>query len=74
MTTIPQKTLDQKIALLRTVPGSRNFILADAKDADMAFGTRSCAAYIFAAYFIQSVPVFGSTWNKQCLASGRRAR
>ena len=32
------KTLDAKIARLLSTPGSRDFILADAKDADMAFG------------------------------------
>lgn len=33
-----QKSLDNKIAQLRANPHSRVFILADAKDADMAFG------------------------------------
>ncbi|NOY59590.1 MAG: hypothetical protein GXO75_11780 [Calditrichaeota bacterium] len=32
------KTLDQKIARIRTDPGCNDFILADAKDADMAYG------------------------------------
>lgn len=32
------KSLDVKIARLQSEPGSREFILADAKDADMAFG------------------------------------
>ena len=32
------KTLDQKLAALRKNPGANEFILADAKDADMAFG------------------------------------
>lgn len=33
-----QKTLDQKLARLAADPSCRDFILADAKDADMAFG------------------------------------
>jgi hypothetical protein len=33
-----QKSLDQKLARIRQNPSSRDFILADAKDADMAFG------------------------------------
>lgn len=33
-----QKTLDTKLAMLRRDPHGRAFILADAKDADMAFG------------------------------------
>jgi len=32
------KALDQKLAAMRTDPGGDAFILADAKDADMAFG------------------------------------
>ncbi|MFP6611021.1 MAG: hypothetical protein VB835_01830, partial [Pirellulales bacterium] len=32
------KTLDQKIAAIQADPTAREFILADAKDADMAFG------------------------------------
>jgi len=32
------KSLDRKLAAIRVNPGSREFILADAKDADMAFG------------------------------------
>jgi len=36
-----EKTLDQKLAALKSSPGSRVFILADAKDADMAFGIAS---------------------------------
>jgi hypothetical protein len=35
------KTLDAKLAEVRTNPRSRAFILADAKDADMAFGVRA---------------------------------
>ncbi len=35
------KSLDQKLADIRADPASRAFILADAKDADMAFGVRS---------------------------------
>ena len=34
----PKKTLDAKLARLLADPGCRDFILADAKDADMAFG------------------------------------
>jgi len=34
----PGKTLDRKLARLAADPGCREFILADAKDADMAFG------------------------------------
>ena len=34
----PPKTLDVKLARLLADPGCRDFILADAKDADMAFG------------------------------------
>jgi len=33
-----QKTLDEKLARIAADPGCRDFILADAKDADMAFG------------------------------------
>src|SRR6476620_1450144 len=33
-----EKTLDVKLAALKKDPTSREFILADAKDADMAFG------------------------------------
>src|ERR1035437_7630366 len=36
-----EKTLDVKLAALKKDPGSRVFILADAKDADMAFGISS---------------------------------
>jgi hypothetical protein len=35
------KSLDQKLDALRANPTSRAFILADAKDADMAFGARA---------------------------------
>ncbi len=35
------KSLDTKLAEIRNNPGSRAFILADAKDADMAFGVRA---------------------------------
>src|SRR5438445_7478236 len=35
------KSLDPKLAELRANPSSRVFILADAKDADMAFGVRA---------------------------------
>ena len=34
-----EKSFDQKIARIRQDPGCRDFILADAKDADMGFGT-----------------------------------
>jgi len=34
----PKKSLDAKLARLLADPGCRDFILADAKDADMAFG------------------------------------
>lgn len=34
----PQKSLDLKLARMASDPGCREFILADAKDADMAFG------------------------------------
>jgi hypothetical protein len=36
-----EKTLDVKLAALKKDPGSRVFILADARDADMAFGITS---------------------------------
>src|ERR1035438_9220350 len=36
-----EKTLDMKLAALKNNPASRAFILADAKDADMAFGISS---------------------------------
>lgn len=39
-----QKTLDQKLASLRADPRARDFILADAKDADMAWGIASPGA------------------------------
>ena len=32
------KSLDRKLAAIRADPNTREFILADAKDADMAFG------------------------------------
>jgi len=35
------RSLDQKLAAIRAVPQTREFILADAKDADMAFGVRA---------------------------------
>lgn len=35
------KSLDAKLAEIRANPSSRTFILADAKDADMAFGVRA---------------------------------
>ncbi len=35
------KSLDQKLAEIKTNPASRAFIIADAKDADMAFGVRA---------------------------------
>jgi hypothetical protein len=35
------KSLDAKLAEIRATPSSRAFILADAKDADMAFGVRA---------------------------------
>ncbi|MCO5053029.1 MAG: hypothetical protein M9920_12075 [Verrucomicrobiae bacterium] len=34
------KSLDQKLAEIKANPASRAFILADAKDADMAYGVR----------------------------------
>src|SRR5689334_6941981 len=37
-----QKTLDRKLAAIHADPhGARDFIIADAKDADMAFGLRA---------------------------------
>ncbi len=36
-----QKSLDSKLAEIRANPSSRAFIIADAKDADMAFGVRA---------------------------------
>ena len=35
------KSLDLKLAEIKANPGSRSFIIADAKDADMAFGVRA---------------------------------
>ena len=35
------KSLDAKLAALKADPSARVFILADAKDADMAFGVRA---------------------------------
>jgi hypothetical protein len=35
------KSLDQKLADIKANPNSRSFIIADAKDADMAFGVRA---------------------------------
>src|SRR5881296_4397906 len=35
------KSLDAKLAEIRANPASKAFILADAKDADMAFGVRA---------------------------------
>ncbi|HNQ90906.1 MAG TPA: hypothetical protein PKM73_20010 [Verrucomicrobiota bacterium] len=45
------KSLDAKLAEIRASPGSRAFILADAKDADMAFGVRATGprSYLAAA-------------------------
>ena len=40
-----EKALDAKLAALKKDPGSRVFILADAKDADMAFGISSPGRY-----------------------------
>jgi hypothetical protein len=37
----PQKSLDRKLAEIRARPQGRTFILADAKDADMAYGVRA---------------------------------
>lgn len=37
----PVKSLDRKLAEIRANPGGRTFILADAKDADMAYGVRA---------------------------------
>ena len=36
-----EKSLDRKLAEIRANPSTRTFILADAKDADMAFGIRA---------------------------------
>src|SRR3954468_8477781 len=36
--TVSQKSLDRKLEILRANPQANEFILADAKDADMAFG------------------------------------
>src|SRR5689334_11104797 len=36
-----QKSLDAKLAEVKVNPSSRAFIIADAKDADMAFGVRA---------------------------------
>ncbi len=38
---LPLKSLDTKLAALKADPKSRAFILADAKDADMAYGVRA---------------------------------
>jgi hypothetical protein len=38
---ISVKSLDQKLAEIKANPSSRAFIIADAKDADMAFGARA---------------------------------
>ena len=38
---ISMKSLDAKLAEIKANPASREFILADAKDADMAFGVRA---------------------------------
>ena len=35
------KALDRKLAEMRSNPNSKEFVLADAKDADMAFGVRA---------------------------------
>ncbi len=35
------KSLDTKLAAIKADRGSREFIIADAKDADMAFGVRA---------------------------------
>lgn len=35
------KSLDQKLSLIKAAPSTRAFIIADAKDADMAFGVRA---------------------------------
>lgn len=37
----PVKSLDRKLAEIRADPSGRTFILADAKDADMAYGVRA---------------------------------
>ena len=38
------KSLDRKLAEIQSNPSSRAFIIADAKDADMAFGVRATGA------------------------------
>ena len=38
MASAPKKSLDAKLARILADPGCGDFILADAKDADMAFG------------------------------------
>src|SRR5262245_63838390 len=38
---VMKKSLDSKLAEIKANPKSRAFILADAKDADMAFGVRA---------------------------------
>ena len=37
----PMKSLELKLAEIKANPSSRAFIIADAKDADMAFGVRA---------------------------------
>ena len=44
MTHTVQKSLDQKLARILGNPSCRDFILADAKDADMAFGLSRAGA------------------------------
>ena len=45
------KSLDSKLAEIRANPASRAFVIADAKDADMAFGVRATGprSYLAAA-------------------------
>ena len=38
------KSLDQKLAAIKADPNSKAFVIADAKDADMAFGVRALGA------------------------------
>ena len=50
MPTAPSKSLDTKLARIVSDPGCRDFILADAKDADMAFGLAAPGSQIGRAH------------------------
>lgn len=49
------KTLDQKLARIAKEPGAKEFILADAKDADMAFGVFPTTSFSRSKHPVHSI-------------------